>query len=158
MPLAISQAVAYIQGRAPRMSAKGYLDKFRRNEESQSSLLKQDLGDLRRDRSAANSVIITWQISFDFIRSIRSSATNLLSLMSFFDCQGIPDPLVQPTNPPEERDNEALSDNQSTTTSETSDTEFKGDIRILRSYCLIKTNETGVIFEMHKLAQLSTRK
>ncbi|KAI0513162.1 P-loop containing nucleoside triphosphate hydrolase protein [Xylaria bambusicola] len=158
MPLAISQAAAYIQERAPRVSVKTYLDKFQRNEENQSSLLNYDSGDLRRDGSASNSVIITWQISFDYIRSIRPSATNLLSLMSFFDSQGIFDYLIQPMDLDEQSDDEAHSDNESTTSSLASNPEFEEDIRILRSYCLIKTNEAGDVFEMHGLVQLSTRK
>jgi hypothetical protein len=50
---------------------------------------------LRRDREAKNSIITTWQISFDYIREIRPSAANLLSLMSFFDRQAIPEALLR---------------------------------------------------------------
>ncbi|KAI0837517.1 P-loop containing nucleoside triphosphate hydrolase protein [Hypoxylon sp. FL0890] len=35
---------------------------------------------------------------------------------------------------------------------------FEDDIATLRKYCLIKTNETGHVFEMHALVQLSTAK
>jgi len=34
---------------------------------------------------ASNVILTTWQISFDYIGSKRQSATDLLSLMSFFD-------------------------------------------------------------------------
>ncbi|KAI1368986.1 P-loop containing nucleoside triphosphate hydrolase protein [Xylaria arbuscula] len=158
VPLAISQAAAYIQERQPRMSVQRYLNKFQKNEQSQSSLLNHDSGDLRRDGSASNSVITTWQISFDYIRTIRPSATNLLSLMSFFDCQGIFDYLVRPIKDLSEKDNdEACSDNDSTATSKTWDPEFEEDVRMLGNYCLIKTNEAGDIFEIHGLVQLSTK-
>ncbi|KAJ3567733.1 hypothetical protein NPX13_g6665 [Xylaria arbuscula] len=158
VPLAIGQAAAYIQERQPRMSVQRYLNKFQKNEQSQSSLLNHDSGDLRRDGSASNSVITTWQISFDYIRTIRPSAADLLSLMSFFDCQGIFDCLIEPIKDlNEEGDNEACSDDYSTATSETWDPEFEEDVRILRNYCLIKTNEAGNIFEMHGLVQLSTK-
>ncbi|GAW17998.1 hypothetical protein ANO14919_074670 [Xylariales sp. No.14919] len=95
MPLAISQAVAYIQHRAPRTSVESYL-KDLRSESKQTMLLNHDIGDLRRDSDASNSIITTWQISFDYIRSKRRSATDLLSLMSFFDHQSIPEFLIQP--------------------------------------------------------------
>jgi len=45
-----------------------------------------------------NSIIITWQISFDHIRHVRPSAADLLSLMSFFDRQGISEALLQSRN------------------------------------------------------------
>lgn len=58
-------------------------------------LLMKDVGDDRRDGEAAtNSVVVTWQVSFERIRDERPSAARLLSLMSLFDRQGIPrDPL-----------------------------------------------------------------
>src|SRR6266480_2310616 len=50
---------------------------------------------LRRDWEAKNSIIITWQISFSYIQQTRPSAADLLSLMSLFDRQGIPEALLQ---------------------------------------------------------------
>ena len=90
VPLAISQAAAYIQARAPRSSAEKYLAELRENERRRARLLGYDGGDLRRDGGASNAILTTWQMSFDHIRSKRPSAADLLSLMSFFDRQGIP--------------------------------------------------------------------
>ncbi|KAI0806508.1 P-loop containing nucleoside triphosphate hydrolase protein [Xylaria sp. FL0064] len=155
MPLAISQAAAYIQ---ERTSIKGYLRKFQKSEQDKSNLLRYDAGDLRRDGSASNSLLITWQISFDLIRSIRPSAADLLSRMSFFDCEGIPDYLVRLTDQDKDYADEAQSDNESIVSSKASDHEFEGDITTLGNYCLVTANETGDVFEMHGLVQLSTRK
>ncbi|EAQ88760.1 hypothetical protein CHGG_05379 [Chaetomium globosum CBS 148.51] len=91
VPLAISQAAAYIQARAPRSSAEKYLAEFRENECRRVGLLGYSGGDLRRDGWASNAILTTWQISFDYIRSKRRTAADLLSLMSFFDRQGIPE-------------------------------------------------------------------
>ncbi|KAK4139093.1 P-loop containing nucleoside triphosphate hydrolase protein, partial [Dichotomopilus funicola] len=96
VPLAISQAAAYIQARAPRSSAEKYLAEFRENERRRARLLGYDGGDLRRDGGASNAILTTWQISFDHIRSKRRTAADLLSLMSFFDRQGIPGWVLQP--------------------------------------------------------------
>ena len=96
IPLAITQAAAYIRQREPRCSLQLYIRNFHRNDQSKASLLEYDAGDLRRDLRVSNSVIITWQISFDYIRQTRPSAANLLSLMSFFDRQGIPALLLRP--------------------------------------------------------------
>ena len=54
-----------------------------------SRLLEHDAGDLRRDGGVSNAILTIWQISFDCIRAKRRSAADLLSLMSFFDRQGI---------------------------------------------------------------------
>ena len=90
MPLALVQAAAYIRQRAPLCSILQYLEDFYRSDVEKTSLLSREAGHLRRDHEAKNSVIITWQISFDYVRLVRPSAADLLSLMSLFDSQGIP--------------------------------------------------------------------
>ena len=97
VPLAISQVAAYIQARAPLSSLEKYLAEFREGERKRSRLLEHDAGDLRRDGGASNAILTTWQISFDHIRSQRRSAADLLSLMSFFDRQGIPMWVLRPS-------------------------------------------------------------
>jgi tetratricopeptide (TPR) repeat protein len=90
MPLAITQAAAYINRRS-HLTISDYLDEFHANDKRRESLLNWDAGDLRRDESASNSVVTAWQISFERIRHERPSAAELLSLMSFFNPQGIPE-------------------------------------------------------------------
>jgi hypothetical protein len=103
MPLALVQAAAYIRQRAPRCSVRQYLEQFRKSDIEKTSLLNHEAGRLRRDREAKNSVIITWQISFDHVRQVRPSAADLLSLMSFFDRQGIPQFLLDRQHKAEDR-------------------------------------------------------
>jgi hypothetical protein len=95
MPLAIVQAAAYISQRAPRFSVRRYLEDFEKSDRKRSALLNHEAGQLRRDREAKSSIIVTWQISFDHINQTRHSAANLLSLMSFFDRQGIPETVLR---------------------------------------------------------------
>lgn len=57
MPLAISQAGAYIQQRALQTSISKYLKEFRRSERRKLSFLNRDEHSLRRNRNASNSVI-----------------------------------------------------------------------------------------------------
>ncbi|KAH6714496.1 hypothetical protein BKA61DRAFT_575242 [Leptodontidium sp. MPI-SDFR-AT-0119] len=94
LPLAISQAAAYISARATRISVSKYLVLYRLDEQSQSRLLDQDSGDLRRDLGVPNSVIRTWQISFNQIKRNKPQAAELLSLMAMLDRQGIPEFLL----------------------------------------------------------------
>ncbi|KAI9778954.1 MAG: hypothetical protein M1839_007765 [Geoglossum umbratile] len=82
MPLAITQAAAYIEQRAPRMTISRYLDEIRRSDHDQARLLKKDVGDSRRDDRVSNSIITTWQISFEYIRKDLPTAARLLSLMN----------------------------------------------------------------------------
>ncbi|OTA64151.1 hypothetical protein K449DRAFT_404982 [Hypoxylon sp. EC38] len=163
IPLAISQAAAYIQQRWPRSSVTKYLDDFRKTSKNKSSLLDFDAGDLRRDRSASNSIITTCQISFDHIRSERQSAMDLLSLMSFFDCRSIPDYLIYPDFVRCRKNEEDTYSEEDTTDDwadfpEDPDSLFEDDIITLRKYCLIKTNETSDNLGMHSLVQLSVAK
>jgi Tfp pilus assembly protein PilF len=137
IPLAISQAGAYIASRSPRMTVSTYLELFRQSESSQEHLLNYDgAKDLRRDRSIRHSVITTWQISFDQIRSTCPAATDLLALMSMFDRQGIPEDLV---NQHKDR------------------LEFEDAMAPLMSFSLIRTEIGEQSFEMHRLVQLSIR-
>jgi hypothetical protein len=85
MPLAIVQAASYIAHRAPRCSALQYLEKLRQGDREARKLLNHEGKHIHRDWEAKNSILLTWQISFDHIRRIRQSTADLLSLMSFFD-------------------------------------------------------------------------
>ena len=141
MPLAISQAAAYIRHRAPRTTVSKYLNDFRRSEKDRASLLNKAVRDRRRDGKASNSILGTWQISFEFIRSDRPSAARLLSLMSFFDRQGIPEELIT----------SRYEENKSTV-------DFEEDIEVLRSFSLIALGIEKNVFEMHRLVQFAMRK
>jgi tetratricopeptide (TPR) repeat protein len=144
MPLALVQAAAYIRERAPRCSVRQYLDEYRQSDSRKTSLLNREADHLRRDRAASNSVLITWQISFDHIRSTRQSAAGLLSLMSFFDRQGIQEALLR-------RQSSTASDD------ELNDDEFEHDVLALRDYSFITVTRDAKTFEMHSLVQLATR-
>ena len=139
MPLALVQAAAYIRQRAPRCSVQQYLEEYRQSDSRATSLLNQGAGHLRRDEAASNAILITWQISFDHVRSTRQSAADLLSLMSFFDRQGIPEILLR------SRDGIANSDG------------FEDDLHTLRDFFFVTITSDINTFEMHGLVQLATR-
>ena len=145
MPLAITQAAGYINRLAPRSSVSKYLDQLRKSDKSKANLLNRDAGDLRRDPRVSNSIITTWQISFEHIRAARPSAAGLLSLMSFFNHQGIPDfvlrEYVNSADGYPEEDREL---------------EFEDDLATLRSYSLVVVDIAGHTFKMHRLVQFAT--
>src|SRR5947207_12679858 len=166
MPLAIVQAAVYISQRAPRCSVRQYLKEFQKSNHKKISLLNYEGGRLRRDREAKNSIIITWQISFDYILQTKPSAADLLSLMSFFDRQGIPEALLQ--NRTEQgnarqgqrgrtRSDNADDDEDSELQSSVND-EFEDDVLTLRNFSFISISADITTFEMHRLVQLSLRR
>ncbi|KAF2023428.1 TPR-like protein, partial [Setomelanomma holmii] len=178
MPLAVVQAAAYISRSATRCSVAQYLDEFRRSDCKKTSLLNHEAGQLRRDREANNSIIITWQISFEHLQRNRRSAADLLSLMSFFDRQGIPEALIHDaqgarrgsiasdrterslrrrirllfsrtkSRPKAQREHKE---------SDGDEVEFENDVVALRDPCFISVDTDGATFEMHALVQLATR-
>jgi hypothetical protein len=173
MPLAIIQAAAYISRRKLRYSVRKYLQDFRESDRKRTSLLDYNSRQLRRDREAKNSIIVTWQISFDHIRKIRPLAADLLSLMSFFDRQGIPDTLLQNRSEQiksrQDQGKTTVSNRVDNDTSYSNDDEdgasqssmsdrFEEDVSVLRNYSFISVNADGITFDMHGLVQLATRK
>ena len=146
IPLAIAQAAAYINRRA-RITISSYLDEFRANYKKREYFLNWDAGDLRRDKSASNSVVTTWQMSFERIRQERPSAAELLLLMSFFNPQGIPVSTLR---------------NYSRTIArpgckDEADSAFEDDFDTLHAYSLISVTAETDTCEMHALVQFCTQ-
>jgi len=91
IPLAITQASAYIAIQGSRITIAKYLQLLRSNNNKQVHLLSRNEADLRRDPGVPNSVITTWQISFLKIKERNAAAAELLSRMCFLDRHGIPE-------------------------------------------------------------------
>jgi hypothetical protein len=166
MPLAIMQATAYIYQRAPRFSVRMYLDEFKKSKRKRLVLLAYDHGQFRRDWAARNSIVSTWQISFEYIQQIRPSAADLLSLMSFFDRQEIPKTLLQysikqgdPLRSQKERGDDDCDSYEEDGASQRSvdDNEFESDIVTLLDLHFISVKTNGTNFEMHATVQLAVQ-
>ncbi|GAM34008.1 hypothetical protein TCE0_014f01316, partial [Talaromyces pinophilus] len=138
IPLAITQAGAYIANRSPLITVSAYLRLFRESESKRIRLLQnEDSMDLRRDPSIRYAVITTWQLSFEQIRQAHPAATDLLALMSMFDRLGIPEDLMR------DADQDIL--------------DFHDALAPLISYSLIRVEMEERLFDMHGLVQLSVR-
>lgn len=174
MPLAIAQAGSFIKKRAPRYSIQDYLTELGRSDKSRTRLLSADLRELRRDGEARNSILSTWQISFEQILRDRPSAADLLSVMSFYDCQGIPGFLMYAARRAFEADantedcgGQCFSDSRDNMfivacTSDGGfnhecDSDFEADIDTLRGYALISVAPETQSFTIHRLIQFATR-
>ncbi|KAI4940873.1 hypothetical protein J4E91_011130 [Alternaria rosae] len=152
IPLAVAQAAAYINRRG-RITVASYLAEFRENSKKRESLLNWDAGELRRDESASNSVVTTWQMSFEQIQRERRSAAELLSLMSFFNPQGIPESVLR-RHSREAARRAGLEDEEE---EEDADSAFDEDLDTLRAYSLVSMTAGSDAWEMHALVQFCTR-
>jgi hypothetical protein len=160
MPLAIVQAASYIRTRAPRCAVSQYLRDFQTSDREAIKLLQRETDCLDRDWEAKNSILVTWQISFNHIQRQRASAADLLSLISFFDRQEIPENLIR--SHPEASYTSSSELHSDSTDEETSSKpsiylDFEDDVITLRNYSFISTSECGTSFTMHRLVQLTTR-
>jgi tetratricopeptide (TPR) repeat protein len=138
MPLALTQAAAFIN-RTPRMSIPKYLREIYHD---RARLLDEDLVDIRRDEGVSNSILTTWQISFDQIRERSPAAARLLSLMSLFDRHSIPEWLLRSKYGGCRNENSC----------------FEDDVDTLTGYSFIKPSADGSSFDMHGLVQSSTKR
>ncbi len=92
IPLALVQAASFITEN--QISAERYLQLYGEGDASQTHLLTEDFEDDTRDPDIKNPVATTWAISFDYIREHDSAAADILSIMSMFDAQAIPESLL----------------------------------------------------------------
>uniref|UniRef100_A0A4E9EIH7 NB-ARC domain-containing protein n=1 Tax=Gibberella zeae TaxID=5518 RepID=A0A4E9EIH7_GIBZA len=160
IPLAVNQAAAYINRRSPRVTIESYLCEFYSNEKQKDSLLRSDKGDLGRQDGVSNSVVVTWQVTFEQIRREQPRAANLLSLMSQFQAQNIPEMMLHSydddnTTQSEENDADAI-DTGIENDGESRRIDFENDMDVLRGYSLVNFSTMG-LFEMHSLVQFCTR-
>ncbi|KAF1347228.1 TPR-like protein, partial [Lizonia empirigonia] len=145
IPLAVTHAAAYITANEPMVDIAAYLELFRESEENQAHLLNDKARDIRRDASVSSAVITTWQLSFEQIRKTRPEAADLLSLMTMFDRQGVPEHILYEGR---------------------SKLQFTEAVGPLLRFSLVRAQAReqsegrlqGQLFEMHNLVQLATKK
>ena len=143
IPLAITQAVAYIRERGLRSSIQQYREEMEQSRASRTSLLRREVTLPNRDREASNAVMLTWQISFEHIYKTQESAAELLSLMSFCDRLAVPEILI--CIDVDDTDSPAISST------------FEEDIVILRSFSLVSETTDLQVWAMHRLVQDATQ-
>ena len=145
MPLAITQASACIRERRPRCSVWQYREEIERSSKSRTGLLRRDVLLVSRDVEVTNSVLLTWQISFEHIYETRRSAASLLSLMNFCDRLAIPECLV--------RSDAESSDDAPCTEAFHGVPDFEEDIVVLCGFSFVSRTADPQSWEMHRLVQ-----
>lgn len=133
-PLAITQAAAFIN-KVDSSSIIEYLGRLRREDSSITEMLSEELQDPARP-GIPNAIFRTWRQSYLLMARERPGAARLLSLMSIFANQEIPEILL--------------------IKGQTPNLEEKGDIQTLIDFHLIRAAADGLTYGMHRLVQLST--
>jgi tetratricopeptide (TPR) repeat protein len=188
IPLAMVQASSYIRNKRSENPVAEYITKLRKSDRSLRALMtrkrKRGKRDFRRDWEAENAIFLTWEISFEHILTTRKSAIDLLSLMSCFDRQTIPEALLGQTERERHKhanemrgrhhkgknNGSSAHDGSSNTDDSMSDGDgdydssstsgsdsFDEDLLILQHYSFISRTSNPSTFEMHRLVQLATQ-
>ncbi|KAF2133626.1 TPR-like protein [Dothidotthia symphoricarpi CBS 119687] len=178
IPLAISQAAAFISLNYPRVTIPKYLESLAKPNQDTERLLEESVHESNRSVHRSNSIVKTWQLSFQYVRETHPSAARLLSLMCLFDRQGIPEALltdqygeeateaVAPLQPRlswwkrirRRRLNKRKRPMEKRQHRRERKCNFDADWRTITNFSLIKTNADGQHFNMHGLVQYTTRR
>jgi len=152
MPLALSQAASYIRQRSSTYSIERYLNELS-DQKKRNDLLKWDPKFHDRDEDASNSILLTWQISFEHLRDTSSSAARLLSVMSLCDRQAIPRILFCDTHEDWDDDTFRAELGETIVFHDT----FEDDVVALENFAFISPTGSGQTWQMHRLVQDATR-
>ncbi|EFQ29423.1 kinesin light chain [Colletotrichum graminicola M1.001] len=182
LPLAVSQAAAYIR-RRPTPVAK-YLSRLKEGKK-RWRVLKNSEHDRHRRRDIPNSILETWTISMEHIRQEDDMAYRILLTLAYVHNQNIPDSLIREAarrdivedlqiskiaNSSTESEDEPNDDGglSSTTSPTTSEGESDDDddeavstaVARLREFSFLserKDQSVGRTYDMHKLVQDAAR-
>ena len=142
LPLALVQAAAFIQENT--LSALEYLQLLDKSDYHLVDLLSKEFEAVGRDSETPRAVAETWILSFQQIQQNNAFAGELLSLMSFFDRQEIPEEFLSYYGM---QQNEVSG----------------GDIQLQQALGVLKAfsfaiKEKDQSLDIHRLVQLVTRK
>ncbi|KAK4446494.1 hypothetical protein QBC34DRAFT_277647, partial [Podospora aff. communis PSN243] len=143
LPLALVQAAAFIQEMG--LSFETYLQLPEESDQQLVDLLSEEFETDGRDSGTPHAVVETWILSFEQIQQQDAFAGELLSLMSLFDRQAIPQKFLsdygeQKQGQKPEREIQVIK-----------------ALGVLKAFSFI-TQDKARGFNMHRLVQLVTRK
>jgi hypothetical protein len=138
IPLAVTQAAAFISQKSPRMTISRYLTLFQQSTENQVSLLAEELHKTQHDPLISDAILTSWIMTFDQIRERYPSSSDLIAIMSYLDPQAIPESLF-------------------TSKLAKDELEFERRVSPLVRFSLISPEIDGTSFTMHRLVQVATK-
>lgn len=137
LPLAISHAAAYMK--EMEITPSNYLRLFNHsNSKKRQKLLEHPYEDLARDERQSDTVVTTWQISFEQIENESPASARLLKIMGSLHWQNIPRYLLQQDELADEDD-------------------FHDAVTPLIAFSLVQRSSDSRTFSMHRLVQIAIR-
>ena len=136
LPLAITQATAFLAEN--EFSIAEYLEILQKDDSEMKEFLATDIYDPGRDSDLSNSILQTWKVSFDQIRTQQPLAAEILSLMAVLDRQAISDRVL--------------------CRGKKIGIDFLRAIGVLKAFSMIKAESGNKVFSTHRLVQLATQK
>ncbi|PCD20349.1 hypothetical protein AU210_016216 [Fusarium oxysporum f. sp. radicis-cucumerinum] len=155
LPLAISQAGAYM--RRMSMTAEQYLDLLGQGK-TRWEVLKVSDSDRHRRPEVSNSVLETWRISTERIRTESQISYQILHVVAYVDSQDIPQELMVAAGRYDAGSVGSVGSQDSTR--QVSELEVLEAITRLREFSFLglrQTDDGGRRYEMHKLVQEAIR-
>lgn len=134
LPLAIKQATSFIAKSVSYPTISSYSRLFD-NTKHQTILLGKDFHDPTRPDDLRNSVVLTWEISFEKIKDERAVAADMLSFIGVLSREGIPTFLLAFVQPDE--------------------LELDDDVSILSQYSLVEPDTKHEFLSIHRLVQVT---
>ncbi|GIK01229.1 hypothetical protein Aspvir_005261 [Aspergillus viridinutans] len=134
LPLAITQAAAYINEKDIRLSA--YTALLHESEPDVIELLSEDFGDEGRYKDIQNPVATTWWISFQQIQQLNPTATDYLLFMACINPRHIPQTLLPQTTSLKKRTDA---------------------IGLLKAFSFVNEEGEACSLNIHRLVHLTTR-
>jgi Tetratricopeptide repeat len=150
LPLALVQAAAFIQENT--MEVNEYLHLLDKSDQNLVELLGE-FETVGRDSGTPRAVTETWILSFEQILRQNAFASELLSLMSFFDKQAIPQAFLLHYSERASREDET----QLVGINRGSDIQYQKALGILKAFSFVSEGKDHNL-DMHRLVQLVTRK
>ncbi|KAI9692088.1 MAG: hypothetical protein M1820_009523 [Bogoriella megaspora] len=165
LPLAMAQVAAYLNERWPGIPIRQCIEDLRVSDSAKMNLLLGKMNDMRQDQEANHPILSTFFTSFNYLREERASAADLLSIVSFFQPDEIPQVLIQTwinmRDYKQDQEGKPLNDVDYSTDSKArpmpSDN-FEEDILTLQEHAVLFTNTDRGTFFVHRLVQLAVRK
>lgn len=148
IPLALVQAAAFIQERS--MTIARYLFLLDHSNNTLVEVLSEPFEAAGRDSSIPNAVTATWMVSFKQIQDQYPDASHLLSLMSCFDCQGIPKVFLSHRIAPRDGQDHARRGEDRVMGS----FELEKALGVLKGFSFISEGSTDESLNIHRLIRL----
>ncbi|KAL8939164.1 MAG: hypothetical protein Q9211_002858 [Gyalolechia sp. 1 TL-2023] len=152
LPLTLVQAAVFIQ--ANSVTVKKYLYLLKQDDTT-VDLLSKEFEATGRDSGTPRSVAATWMISFRQIERPNSIASEFLSLMSYFDWQGIPKAFISEYN--DQRQHKYVDTKEQRADQRNRELRLEEALGVLKAFSFISETPNEHL-HMHRLVQLVMRK